>query len=245
MKDKDKTKNSKLVKPKKKGRGKKRGRPRKPKEYYILMIMQNKKKHKVIFRSYKKDPIVEKFNQVKEYKPFYPKETMWKDRNTNKKLVKVKMECLLLRKRIFWGDKFLVGMKSVKIDDPEWVPIDKCDYYEEEEFIVTGANRKMTAEEIYENLIIKGLSDYSFKQILILNNKLIIEGDQLNVVICKTTEECVRLYNFYRVLCDKEKIKKIAFLGSLRSPVNRTEWYTKIHEETKIPLNRLYRKWTR
>ena len=77
-----------------------------------------------------------------------------------------------------------------------------------------------------------------------LNNKLVIEGDNLHMVTCKNVAECVRLYNTIRIYSFDNKVSNILFFGVIQK-VDKKVWYKKIHDITGVNYNRLYRKSSR
>ncbi len=130
------------------------------------------------------------------------------------------------------------------MEDPEWVVLGRSEYTIEEQFSVTGANRKLDLNEIIKYVLLPKISDKNPKQVLMLNNKLLIEGITLNLVTCKNVEETIRLYNKLRTYCYENKISNLIFFGSVPK-IDKKVWYKKIHETTGIGYNRLYRKSSR
>jgi hypothetical protein len=187
-----------------------------------------------------------RFNKLKLNKVDYPKKIVYKD----KKLVDVQYEILLIKEVTDNEDtKRLVRNNDGKIieetlDDPNWVIVDKIEYQIEETFNVTGANRKLTAFEVLSHLVMDGISENNPKQLLILNNKIIVEGNHLHMVTCKNLTEANRLYNYIRVYCFENKVQNIIFFGSI-SKRSRKEWYKKLFKHTGIKYNRLYRSCSR
>ena len=122
----------------------------------------------------------------------------------------------------------------------EWVIVDTAPYLIEETFNISGANRKLTAKEIVDYVVLPNKQKKAPKQVLMLNNKIVVEGLELYLVTCKDIDETIRLYNKIRVYCFDNKIVDIIFFGSIPKE-NRKTWYKKIHERTGIGYNRLYR----
>jgi hypothetical protein len=88
------------------------------------------------------------------------------------------------------------------------------------------------------------LSDKNPKQVVILNNKIVIEGLALNMVTCKDVSEATRLYNRLRIHCYDNRVKHIIFFGSVPKE-NKKEWYKKLNSVTGVGYNRLYRSSSR
>ncbi len=140
-------------------------------------------------------------------------------------------------------DTFIKHSEEV-VDDDEWVIVQTSYYPVEETFNVSGANRKLTAKEIIDNVVITNKQKKAPKQVLMLNNKVVVEGLELFIITCKDVDEAIRLYNKIRTYCFDNKIVDIIFFGSIPKD-NRKTWYKKIHERTGIGYNRLYRSSSR
>ena len=203
---------------------------------YQIILTENKKKVKVLYSYTREHDALYRFDKLKSREVHFPKESVWRE----KTLTPVLYEVLLLREK---GDGEV--QTNVKIDDDKWVVLDVTNYHEEEAFNVTGANRKLSAKEIIDNVIIPRLSEKNPKQVVILNNKIAIEGLSLNVVTCKNTNESRRLYNYFRTYCFDNKIDDVIFMGSVTDIKVKKQWYKKIHERTGMGMNRLYRKSSR
>ena len=128
--------------------------------------------------------------------------------------------------------------------DPYWVVLRECSHEIEEQFSVTGANRKLYANEILNNVLLNKLSEENIKQVFILNNKIIVESLVINMVTCKNIKETIRLYNYLRSYCYGKNLKNVLFFGGLDKS-DKSLWYKKIHEATGVGYNRLYRKMSR
>jgi hypothetical protein len=174
-----------------------------------------------------------------------PKQTVYK----NKELVDVSYEVLLLKK-YEEGDQNISIKDSygrniqVNTDDGNWTVMGKIDYNIEEQFNVTGANRKLNGKEILDHVLLNHVGDSNPKQVVILNNKVVIEGINLFMVTCKNVTEATRLYNKLRVHCFDNNIGHIVFFGTVPKH-NKKLWYKKIHERTGTSYNRLYRSSSR
>lgn len=212
---------------------------------FQLILTENRKKVKTLHSYTREQDAVYRFEKIKSNEVIFQKKHVYHD----KVLTEVFYEILLIKKR---GDDDTDRMirnnygklVNEKVDDDEWVIIDKIDYPVEEQFSVTGANRKLSAKEIIDNIVKLKTKGNEQKQVLMINNKLVIEGSSLYMVTCKTIEENIRLYNFIRMYCHEKKIGGILFFGSINKP-DRKVWYKKIHEITGVGYNRLYRKTSR
>jgi hypothetical protein len=186
-----------------------------------------------------------RFNKIKSTKAFLPKKTVYK----NKKLVDVGYEVLLLKKKVENEENVFITDElgrniQIKTDDGDWVVLGKVDYEIEEQYNVTGANRKLRGKEILDHVLLGNLQEANPKQVVILNNKVVIEGLSIYMVTCKNVEESTRLYNKLRVYCFDNGIGHIIFFGMVPKE-NKKTWYKKLHERTGVSYNRLYRSSSR
>lgn len=118
-----------------------------------------------------------------------------------------------------------------------WIVIDRANYNMEETFWVYGYHPKLqrkTFEWIFDNLIKKDSKNkYMFKSIQIYKNKLLIDcNENLEMVICKNKNDCIRLYNQIEKWCMDNKIKYIAFMGDTAHSKYKTNWIDRIQELT-------------
>lgn len=208
---------------------------------YQIVLTENRKKIKVLYNYSRESDVNYRFEKLKSQGIFFPKTKIYRD----KKLVDVNYEILLLKKRgendINRVIKNEIG-KFVEetVDDENWVIVDVSPYHIEETFNVSGSNRKLTAKEIVDYVVLPNKQKKAPKQVLMINNKLVVEGLELYLVTCKDIDETVRLYNKIRTYCFDNKIGDIIFFGSVPKE-NRKVWYKKIHERTGVGYNRLYR----
>jgi len=211
---------------------------------YQIILIENSKKIKVLYTYSREYDALYRLTNLGNKKIFFPKKQVYK----NKILTKVIYHVLLIKKRTEKDKSVTVRDNYGKLlesfmGDPNWVVLGKIDYNIEEQFNVTGANRKLNALEIINNVLMPNLSDKNPKQVVILNNKLIIEGITLNMVTCKDITEARRLYNKLRTYCFEEKTippNNIIFFGTVPKK-NKRLWYKKITTLTGVSHNRLYR----
>lgn len=212
---------------------------------YQIVLTENRKKIKILYNYTRESDVNYRFEKLKSQDTFLPKTKIYRD----KKLVDVNYEILLLKKRSGVDNNRIIKNDLGKfveevVDDDEWVIVQTSYYPVEETFNVSGANRKLTAKEIIDNVVITNKQKKAPKQVLILNNKVVVEGLELFVITCKDVDESIRLYNKIRTYCFDNKIVDIIFFGSIPKD-NRKTWYKKIHERTGIGYNRLYRSSSR
>jgi hypothetical protein len=212
---------------------------------YQIVLTENRKKIKVLYNYSRGYDATYRFDRIKSENVSFPKKFVYKD----KKLTSVVYEVLLLKKREENDKDRVIRNKYGKfvdesVDDKDWVIVDKIDYLIEEQFNVTGANRKLTAKEIIDHVLKMNLKDNNPKQVVMVNNKVVVEGLSLHMVTCKNNDEAIRLYNYMRSYCFDNNIGNIIFFGTVEKS-GRKVWYKKIHEVTGVSYNRLYRKSSR
>jgi hypothetical protein len=208
---------------------------------YQIVLTENRKKIKVLYNYSRESDVNYRFEKLKSQVIFFPKTKIYRD----KKLVDVNYEILLLKKRTEEDVNRVIKNELGKfveetVDDNEWVIVDVSPYLIEETFNISGANRKLTAKEIVDYVVLPNKQKKAPKQVLMLNNKIVVEGLELYLITCKDIDETIRLYNKIRTYCFDNKVGDIIFFGSIPKE-NRKVWYKKIHERTGIGYNRLYR----
>ncbi len=212
---------------------------------YELVLCENNKKIKVLFTYQRRHDALYRFNVLSNEKISLKKEVIYKE----KKLTKVKYKILLYKRKEIDEKSVTIRDEYGKLlenfmNDPDWVLLNHCDYSVEEYFSVTGANRKLSAQEILRHVLLNKISDKNTKQVVILNNKIVIEGLVINMVTCKNVDEAIRLYNYLRVHCFEKKVGNVIFFGNVHKK-DKSLWYKKINESTGVGYNRLYRKISR
>ena len=163
---------------------------------YQIVLVENKKKIKVLHSYSREHDANYRFEKLKSQEVIFPKIKVYK----NKKLVDVVYEILLLKKREEGDVNRVIKNELGKfveetVDDEDWVIMDTSYFHIEESFNVSDANRKLTAKEIIEHVVISNKQKKAPKQVLMLNNKIVIEGLDLYIVTCKNIDETIRLYN--------------------------------------------------
>jgi hypothetical protein len=212
---------------------------------YKLVLYENNDKIKVLYNYTRRKDARYRFQVLTSKKSSLKKEIIYKD----KELVKVSYKIFLVKKReegdksISVRDEYGKLLEEVMYD-PNEVVVDVADYEIEEQYSVTGANRKLSASEILNSVLLNKISERNTKQVVILNNKLVIESLVINMVTCKNVDEVIRLYNYLRTQCWENKEGNVVFFGEVHKQDKRM-WYKKINEQTGVSYNRLYRKISR
>jgi hypothetical protein len=212
---------------------------------YQIILTENNKKIKTLYTYGREHDALYRFTNMVKKEVHLPKKRVYKD----KKLTEVYYNIILLKKRVEGDKSISVRDRYGKLlesfmEDPEWVVLSRSEYSIEEQFSVTGANRKLNFYEIVKYVLLPKISEKTPKQVFILNNKIVIEGDTLNVITCKDVEEAVRVYNKLRVYCFENKVGYVLFFGSVAKD-GKKFWYKRIHDITGMDYNRLYRKSSR
>lgn len=137
-----------------------------------------------------------------------------------------------------------------KTSNDIWLIIDRIPYNKEEEFWVYGYHpyvQRKTFPWIFENIIASGGdSKDTFKTIEIYNNKVLIDTNgKLDMVICKTHSEAIRMYNLIQEWSNERKYKYIAFMGVLTNKQQVSEVISRIQEITGWKRNKITRLTTR
>lgn len=212
---------------------------------YKIILTENRVKTKELFNYIRERDVIYRVNKIRENDVFISKNNVYK----GKKLTNIKYEVLIIKERVEGEDLTKVRSKlglnhDININDPDWVVLGKLDYHIEELYTVSGANRKLSGMEILNHIILNNLTENNIKQVLMLNNKVVIEGLSINVVTCKDKKEASRLYNKLRLHVYDNNISGVIFFGSITKS-NKSEWYKRIHKITGIGYNRLYRSSSR
>lgn len=212
---------------------------------YQIVLTENNKKIKTLYEYNREHDALYRFTNISKKVVHFPKKQVYKQ----KILTEIQYHILLLKKREEGDKSIIVRDKYGKLlesfmEDPKWVVLGRNDYEVEEQFSVTDANRKLNLQEITKYVLLPKISEKNPKQVLMLNNKVIVEGITFNMITCKDIGESVRLYNALRVHCFEDKVKNILFFGSIQKS-DKSSWYKKIHDITGVSYNRLYRKSSR
>jgi hypothetical protein len=212
---------------------------------YQIILTENNKKIKTLYEYGREYDALYRFTNISKKEIHLPKKNVYK----NKKITEVYYHILLLKRKNDGDTGINVRDRYGKLlepfnEDPNWIVMGISEFNIEEYFFVTGANRKLNLIEIIKHVLLTKMVDKSPKQVLMLNNKIIIEGMNINLITCKNIDETIRVYNKLRVYCFENKISNIIFFGSINKE-NKKYWYKKIHDITGISYNRLYRRSTR
>jgi len=129
-----------------------------------------------------------------------------------------------------------------------WTVLDSQPYRVEEEFNVYGfcsRNDRKQISYIIKILLHKMNVDNNSKELIVVNNKLIIYNEeQFDMIICKCKKDAQRLHHTLHDATRGLKIKNILFMGTCR-PSNIGMLYDVIHEQTGWAYTKIRRTSTR
>lgn len=245
---------------KKTSTGRKRGRPRKTKE--ITSIATSKKRpYSIILTSHGKQKKTLKTFKTEQEAYTYFKTILDENKSIKfpvkyinyKKIKEAKYEIYIIKKLDEYEIKDTMYLRNemgnfVEYDTnlEQWQIIDKSNWDMEETFWVYGydpIHQRKDFQWIIDNKILS-FDYYSFKNILIYKNKLIIDtnGD-IDIIFCKNISDAYRLYTEIENFCNKKKIKKMMFSGSIQDFSYSTlkTWIDKLCEVTGFSRHKILR----
>lgn len=214
---------------------------RNKKKIYTIILTSHNKRLRTICSEETENKIYKRFNELLEEnkKVKFPVQY----NNKNKSIMESQYELIIIKCKEF-GDSDVNKIRdeygqyaNYETVEDGWIVIDRANYNMEETFWVYGYHPKLqrkTFEWIFDNLIKKDSKNkYMFKSIQIYKNKLLIDcNENLEMVICKNKNDCIRLYNQIEKWCMDNKIKYIAFMGDTAHSKYKTNWIDRIQELT-------------
>lgn len=216
---------------------------------YNIILVKNKKKKQTLFKSSSHEDTIKKFRELrKENKVSFPQKYI------NYKGIKpVKYEILLLKQRTENDKNRVVRNEMGKLveeknNSEKWVIVDSAPYDIEETFWVYGYDNvtdRFTIQDIIKKILMKGINRKNqTKQVIVVKNKLVIRGDDLDFIICKCPDDCLRLHNKLKDVAKKSKTDKLLFLGK-SSKKTCGDMYDLIEEKTGWSKTKIWRTTTR
>lgn len=212
--------------------------------YYRIVLYNNGKKQKIIFKSNSLGGIKTKYiNMIKFNEVIIPKKLV-----NNKKFKPVNYELILLESKEVSKNEVVVRDRMGKIIrdreiEPGWLILERSNWKVEETFKVFGIKDRLNCMEIVKKLL---LPNKKPKQVCCVVNKLIIEDDDehMEIIVCKNKYDSARLHDALQDICKKFEVKSIMFFGR-STPENRSKLYPKILKKTGWKKDRVYRGSTR
>ena len=172
--------------------------------------------------------------------------------NITKVITKAKYEVVLLKKHdtkskdTYFSNEYGKQVKAVVINNDNWDIYEKHPINKEETFWVYGynpINNRKSYNFILNELILNNINDkYTLKEIIVYKNKLLIKYDtNLDIILCKNYNDCVRLYTEIKSKC--YKIKTILFGGIYKEGNHEIE--TEIIKKTGWTYKKANRRCTK
>lgn len=203
----------------------------KSKKYiYHIIITSNGREIKDIYHSAKETSVYNKFNALVKknsetvvFPVRYINNNGLKDANYEIVIIKSKDKKDASETKI--RDEYGRYVSYVSSSD-DWIIVDRAKYDREETFWVYGFHPQLDRKNftwIFDNYIKDGCNKYSFKNILVFKNKLIIDTNgKLNIVLCKNRNDCIRLFNKLEEKSIDNKLKYIIWGGDIsNSPIKK------------------------
>ena len=203
----------------------------KSKKYiYHIIITSNGREIKDIYHSAKEASAYNKFNALVKknsetvvFPVRYINNNGLKDANYEIVIIKSKDKKDASETKI--RDEYGRYVSYVSSSD-DWIIVDRAKYDREETFWVYGFHPQLDRKNfrwIFDNYIKNGFNTYSFKNILVFKNKLIIDTNvKLNIVLCKNRNDCIRLFNKLEEKSIDNKLKYIIWGGDIsNSPIKK------------------------
>lgn len=196
---------------------------RKWKEVFQIIITHNNKQVEYIGTFNSEAKAMKKFNEMKlennnvKFPVYYV---------SSKYIEKAHYEIVVIKKRLNENTPKTTKLRNKHgefvehlTNNDNWIVFDKAQYFKEETFWVYGYHplvQRKTFDFIF-NDIIKPLCEYKKNgtTLIVYNNKLIVDSlDKTELIICKNTSDCIRLYNLIEETANKKRIKYLNYGGN-------------------------------
>jgi hypothetical protein len=214
---------------------------------YRVVLLMNGEYKKTLYRSKTKESAFIRFHKIKEEnKIMFPKKFV------NTVVIKPVRYEICVTKITEDGDVFRTirdDFGRVYKEKPlgNWTILKSYDYEIEETFWVFGRDSKhdrCDISEIIKLLFKGGYSTLMTKQIIVINNKLLIYNEEyFDMVLCKNIDDAQRLHHTLAKIAKKQKIKNLLFMGTA-SNVMVSILYDLIQEKTGWKRNKIKLKTT-
>jgi len=210
----------------------KKKQERKINPYWRIIVTSQKKVLVDILYTPSKDDAIQKFNKIlienkKDIR--IPKKVIIKEHN----VYEAKYELVLLQRRNADDPKETLLRNEIGQFVPniatneKWLIYEKSDFYFEETYWVHGFHPRHQRKNFYyilEDILLNGVNkvNHHQKRVMVYKNKLIIENEDYSfeMVICKTHEDCIRLYNELEKDVLPLKLKSIYWSGFVRDAIS-------------------------
>lgn len=217
---------------------------------YQIVLTKNRKLRKILYRCRTNETAINKFNEfIKDNVVHFPQKFV-----NYRKITPVKYELILIKERTPEDKNRMVKngygkLVEEKSGNPKWVIINRVPYNIEETFWVFGHDHlkdRFDIKRIIKELLLKDIRKKRFTmQIIVVHNKLILQGDDdIEIIFCKNKEDAIRLHDALLGAANTTRMDKLLFLGVAGEKMI-SELYIKIQEKTGWKMKRVRRPSTR
>lgn len=177
------------------------------------------------------------------------------DSTVRAKLLLVNYEIVLLKSKED-GDGFRMIQNNYGewvpevVDNEAWVIIKREPFSKEAKFYIYDDVRRdirYTLGEITSKILLKDIKEVGmFKTIRVVNNKIVIMGDndEFNMIICMNKEDALRAYFMLLEASTNLEYTNLIFLGSTVGDASLYQAYSLILEHTNWSLTKIKQKTT-
>lgn len=215
---------------------------------YRVVLLSNGEYKKTLYRCKTRESAFIRFHKLKKSNNvYYPKRYI----NT-KKIKPVKFQ-ICVTKPTEDTDTFRLlrdDYGKVYVEKPlgDWTILHSDSYELEEKFWIYGYDSKKnrpTIKEIVKKLMVNAYSTKLVKQVIVVNNKLVIYNEtEFDLVLCKNTEDAQRLHHTLNKISKKYRYKHLMFMGTA-SKYMVSILYDLIVEKTGWTYQKVWRMTTR
>jgi len=154
---------------------------------YKIVLFRNGERNKVFFSSNSKKSILKKYSQlIEEKKPKFITEYV----SRKKVMFELGLVTIMETDNEVYSKDELGRVKKISLGESEYNILKMVPYWKEELIYDHTTKSKITLQELLQNY----LADNNFKQIFTLNNKLIVQNENIfNLFSLKTVSDCLRL----------------------------------------------------
>jgi hypothetical protein len=215
---------------------------------YRVVLTMNGKYKKTLHRCKTQGTSYANFNKLKmENKVFFPKKFV-----NNNGIIPIEYKILVVKDWEESDKPRLVRDKAGKLVYEEklgdWTILHDSSYDIEETFWVYGyhhIHERKTIKDIMKLLMVGIRNEKNVKQVVVVNNKLLIYSEQqFDMVICKNKEDAQRLHHALYKSTIGTKLNNLLFMGTANKKMCG-DYYEIIHEKTGWDYTKIWRTTTR
>ena len=210
---------------------------------YRVVLVRNKKLHKVIGDYKRLKHAQNKFNKIKGHNQvLLPKVFI-----NHKKIIQAEYEVLLLEyqeknessRMIQDNLGGIITEKSIG----GWKILKNIDYFYEETFYVYGLMKRLNVAEILKEVFVPRYIGF-YQVVMVLNKIVIFTENDIEVILTKNLQDCQRLYDYIFDFFKINGFFSLLFLGKANL-ATRKELYDSIQKHTGLTRKELFRTSTR